>query len=211
MRTLTFLLVTLASVLGISAASQAAIVIDFEIGGSQSVEALGSSSVTVDIYMTATGTTAVSGYQFTVQYHVNDVRDGSGLTNLSVNNLWKQNGPDVYYDAGKVGVGRSDPHTSLHVEGGLLATGVGGDVPIQGAGVRFMWVPSAVAFRVGTVQGDGWDEGRIGWGSSVTGGYNNIAEGRYGFIGGGNSNIIHGSSTARSDHARPASGRRTGG
>lgn len=81
MRTVSLYLATLVSVLGIATASQAAIQIDFEIGGSTNVAAAGSSSVTVDIYMTATGTTAVSGYQFSILFHVNDVRDGSSLVN----------------------------------------------------------------------------------------------------------------------------------
>jgi hypothetical protein len=81
MRTLTLYLATLASVLGIATASQAAVLIDFEIAGSTSIDASPSNNVTVDIYMTATDATVVSGYQFTILYQVNDVRNAFDLVN----------------------------------------------------------------------------------------------------------------------------------
>jgi hypothetical protein len=70
----------LVSVLGIATASQAGIVIDFEIGGSASVLSSASATVTVDIYLTATGTDSVSGYQFAILYSA-DVAGGAGLVN----------------------------------------------------------------------------------------------------------------------------------
>ncbi len=46
------------------------------------------------------------------------VGDGSGLTNLPVTGgLWSENGDDIYYTAGKVGIGTSTPATQFEVAG----------------------------------------------------------------------------------------------
>lgn len=68
MRTLTLYLAALVSVLGIASASQSAVIIDFEVGGQNPANAVVSSSITVDIYLTATGLTRVNGYQFAILY-----------------------------------------------------------------------------------------------------------------------------------------------
>jgi hypothetical protein len=68
MRTLTLNLAALVSVLGIATASQAAIIVDFEIGGNSSAAAAASSTVTIDIFLTATGSTNVTGYQFAITF-----------------------------------------------------------------------------------------------------------------------------------------------
>ena len=80
MRTLTLYMATLVSVLGIATASQAAIEIDFEIGGSNPAAAADATTVTVDIYLTATGATSVSGYQFAILYDA-EVGGGNSLVN----------------------------------------------------------------------------------------------------------------------------------
>jgi len=87
--------------------------------------------------------------------------------------LWSENGDDIYYDEGKVGIGIDAPEALLHTEG--MGTGEGnvlhvgsskfpnpGDAPIEGAGTRMMWYPDAVAFRVGEVSGSEWDTDNIG-------------------------------------------------
>ena len=66
MRTLTFLGVTLASMLGLATASQAGIEIDFQAGGSDIVATSSGSTITVEVYLTATGSTVVAGYQFAI-------------------------------------------------------------------------------------------------------------------------------------------------
>jgi hypothetical protein len=43
------------------------------------------------------------------------VGDGSGLTGFT--GLWSQSGDDVFYDAGRIGIGTGAPDTALHVRG----------------------------------------------------------------------------------------------
>ena len=46
------------------------------------------------------------------------VGDGSGLTNLS--GAWQQNGNDIYYNNGNVGIGTGSPEARLHVNNGAI-------------------------------------------------------------------------------------------
>ncbi|MCF7977031.1 MAG: tail fiber domain-containing protein [Chromatiaceae bacterium] len=51
-----------------------------------------------------------------------------------------------------------------------------GGIPAEGAGVRFMWYPTAGVIRAGTVTADQWDSGNVGVFSTAMG-YNPIASG----------------------------------
>jgi len=87
MRTLKLYMAALVSVLGFASASQAGIIIDFLIGGESSVNAAPSSTVVVDIYMTATGTSRISGYGFAITYDGAEVAGGTATTILD-NNIY---------------------------------------------------------------------------------------------------------------------------
>ncbi len=103
MRTLTLYMAALVSVLGIATASQAAIQIDFEIGGASSVAATSSSSITVDIFLTASGTTSVSGYQFAITYDAAEVGGASGLLNVPTHSAagsWTSGGAGLNFPVG---------------------------------------------------------------------------------------------------------------
>jgi trimeric autotransporter adhesin len=62
--------------------------------------------------------------------------------------------------------------------GGFVARGTfnRGTIPATGAGVRLMWYPRKVAFRVGRVTGSQWDDASVGVYSVATG-YNTTASG----------------------------------
>jgi len=60
-----------------AASSKAGIIFDFEVGGSSTVTATVSTSITVDMFITVTGSEIVSGYQFTILYD-----DVSGLNTI---------------------------------------------------------------------------------------------------------------------------------
>jgi hypothetical protein len=68
MRRCISLLVVLGCVLGFATASRAGVFIDFEVAGSNILTSAPSSSITVDIYLTVTGATSLTGYQFSITY-----------------------------------------------------------------------------------------------------------------------------------------------
>jgi len=53
------------------------------------------------------------------------VGDGSGLTNVS--GLWQQNGNNIYYNTGNVGIGTDNPTADLQIEGRCLIRNLNGE------------------------------------------------------------------------------------
>jgi hypothetical protein len=51
------------------------------------------------------------------------VGDGSGLTNLPGSGLWTEDGDDIHYAAGRVGIGTTTPSAALHVVGSMAVEG----------------------------------------------------------------------------------------
>ncbi|MEZ4851367.1 MAG: tail fiber domain-containing protein [Bacteroidia bacterium] len=85
-------------------------------------------------------------------------------------------------------------------ENGLFSAGtfnLSGVPPVNGAGVRTMWVPKLAALRVGEVTGTQWDQDSIGHHSSVLGGKGNKIpfSGTFTTIGGGQFNSAAGINT----------------
>ena len=63
------------------------------------------------------------------------VGDGSGLTNLNLpEEIWQQNGNDIYYNDGNVGIGISNPDTKLQLNNGAVK--ISGSSSL-GQGARF--------------------------------------------------------------------------
>ncbi|MFC1752500.1 hypothetical protein ACFL96_03800, partial [Thermoproteota archaeon] len=121
------------------------------------------------------------------------IGDGSGLTNLQTSK-WSENGSDIYYIAGNVGIGTTMPTVEFEVSGdvkfgsgnvlvgtgNIIAMGVshnGESLGVSGPGTRMMWYPKKYAFRAGcldnewptTVGGTAWDDANIGEGSVAMG------------------------------------------
>ncbi len=102
-----------------------------------------------------------------------------GNANLNANNhfLGTVDGVDLVFKRDKKEVLR------FYTGGNLIATGsiTNAALPVSGAGTRMMYLPAGSkggAFRVGTIDGNQWDEGLIGT-SSVAAGNNVKAVGNY--------------------------------
>jgi hypothetical protein len=100
MRTLNLFMAALVSVLGLASASQAGIIIDFEISGAPSSIETVSTSVTIDVYLTATGGSAVSGYQFSILVDATELAAPSALVNAPTHagaGSWTLGGAGLYF------------------------------------------------------------------------------------------------------------------
>ncbi len=90
---------------------------------------------------------------------------------------WLMNGNDVYYDAGRVGIGEPNPRAGLNVAEGLDVV-FGADT--SGAGSRVQWWSDLGAFRAGRVSTGAtsayWDEDSTGT-YSIAMGLNSRAQG----------------------------------
>ncbi len=67
------------------------------------------------------------------------VGDGSGLTGLPVSSVWAEDGADISYETGNVGIGTDAPESKLHLHDGSLwiSGGHGGNLPASaGKGLR---------------------------------------------------------------------------
>lgn len=92
---------------------------------------------------------------------------------------WITNAPDIYYNAGNVGIGTIVPAAKLDVlNGAVIFQGTTGATPVSGSGTRFMWVPSKRAIRAGSIIGTEWDDANIGTNSASFGG-NNTSSGSH--------------------------------
>ena len=123
------------------------------------------------------------------------ISDGNNVV-ISSSTHWTKNVNDIFYNAGKVGIGVTAPTAELHIDGndGFVVEGTHGTgaLAVDGAGTRLLWYPGKSAFRVGTVAGTYWDDAFIGSYSSVSGGYNNRATGDYSNVSGGLDNEASG-------------------
>jgi hypothetical protein len=82
---------------------------------------------------------------------------------------------------GNVGINTATPAAALDLEGdgAILAQGTLGSgitAPVLGAGTRLEWIPSASAFRAGTVDSGEWDSSNVGQYSTAFG-YKTLASG----------------------------------
>ncbi len=67
----------------------------------------------------------------------------------------------------------------LNEDGGFVIRADGsGEIPAFGAGARLMWYASAASLRVGVVDGEQWDVGKVGFASTALGN-NTTASGNY--------------------------------
>ena len=104
--------------------------------------------------------------------------DGSAWSPGSVDgSLWQQNGSNIYFNSGKVGIGENTPKVSLHI-GENQRVLFGADT--VGAGDKLMWIPDLHAFRVGALStgtaSSYWDRDSIGQ-YSFAAGLNTRAQG----------------------------------
>ncbi len=132
--------------------------------------------------------------------------DHTATQNINLNGHWLSgDGGDngVFVNgSGDVGIGTSSPSANLHVDGlnGVVFEGtpLSGTIPKEGSGTRMMWYPGKGAFRVGSVRGNEWDDGNIGYHSTAMGD-GTTAMGSYSIATGSDTKAIGDYSTAMGD------------
>ncbi|MDB5255232.1 MAG: hypothetical protein JWL92_608, partial [Candidatus Nomurabacteria bacterium] len=133
-------------------------------------------------YSTAFGFFNVGGGNPGIQVGTDPLFEvGNGTSNVARSDalLILKNGKTIF--GGNIGIGTTDPRAAIDLEGdgAIIAAGTDGagmTVPNLGAGARLMWIPSAGAFRAGTVDSNQWDSANVGVYSTAFG-YNNVASG----------------------------------
>jgi len=102
--------------------------------------------------------------------------------------LWEQNGDDIYYWDGNVGIRTNTPEFKLTLDddGGILARGTygsGATLASTGMGSKMIWYPRKAAFRAGWQLGSEWNDAMIG-NYSIALGATTEASGDYSFASG---------------------------
>lgn len=114
----------------------------------------------------------------------------------------------------------------LRQDGGVVASGTQGSgaIPASGGGARMMWYPGKLAFRAGSVNGDQWDDAKMGLGSvafgigtvasgdgsmavgqlAVASGFSSLAQGSG--VASGNGSVAMGNNTSAAGLASTATG-----
>ncbi len=96
----------------------------------------------------------------------------------------------VITSGGKMGVRRSNPQATLHVQGGILSSGyigLGDSIPSGNGNPMLAWSPKMAAFRAGIANGNQWVIPNLGY-YSVAFGVDNIASGSHSAVSGGQIN-----------------------
>jgi hypothetical protein len=122
--------------------------------------------------------------------------DSSNQSSLIFSRGSRLDDPVIIFNENKIGVGLSNPKSSLHVSGnfGLLVEGsidTDADLPITGGGTRLMFFPGKAVFRAGHVESTNWDKDNLG-NHSVGIGYNSLVTGEFAVVVGGYNNEAHG-------------------
>jgi hypothetical protein len=112
-------------------------------------------------------TSTVNGVTLIANGSTNNFLNAAGTYTTVPSSQWTTSGSNIYYNAGDVGIGTTNPAAALDLEGDgtILAVGTygsGAAVPNLGAGTRLEWIPSKSAFRVGTVGGTDWNSANVG-------------------------------------------------
>jgi len=139
MRTLTYYMAALVSVLGIATSSQAGVIVDFQVGGSNTVSAAISSSITVDVFITVTPATQVSAYGITIDYDTAVVSGANSLANTGPVGFlgWTTPAfPGLSLDNGDGGIGAAIGSSTL-TDGFEINGGFFPGLTVQIASVKF--------------------------------------------------------------------------
>ena len=129
---------------------------------------------------------------------------GGNRITLPSKSLWKENGEDVYYDVGKVGINLPEPLTDLHMSSGTNV--LIGD-SLSGSGFKLIYYGQKGAFRVGFLNNpfggynydNFWDYDSVGFYSFAAGqnarakGFGSFAFGSFGWADGSGSVAFFGS------------------
>jgi len=111
--------------------------------------------------------------------------DSTSTWNALGGGLWEQNGTDIYYNAGNVGIGTVSPGAKLDVAGHIWQTGTGESVFVgEGAGANDDLTDNQntfVGYQAGESNTTGYSNIALGWKAlnNNTTGYGNTALGEY--------------------------------